>query len=105
MEDHTSAATVPQPPFNFIDFPISDLFRDHYASEGLTYPSGRRMSGPAGSMAFVARAAHEDLPETTQHPALAQAITELTAELRYWRLAAVTTQGLTEKRGLDVDPR
>ena len=26
---------------DLIDFPVSDLWRDHYAAQGLTYPSGR----------------------------------------------------------------
>ena len=26
---------------DMIDFPVSDVFRDHYAAQGLTYPSGR----------------------------------------------------------------
>jgi len=30
-----------QPPEDQIDFRCSDTFRDHYAAQGLTYPSGR----------------------------------------------------------------
>lgn len=26
---------------DMIDFPVSDVWRDHYAAQGLTYPSGR----------------------------------------------------------------
>lgn len=26
---------------DLIDFPVSDVWRDHYAAQGLTYPSGR----------------------------------------------------------------
>jgi len=26
---------------DLIDFPVSDLYRDHYAAQGMTYPSGR----------------------------------------------------------------
>ncbi len=26
---------------DMIDVPVSDIFRDHYAAQGLTYPSGR----------------------------------------------------------------
>lgn len=26
---------------DMIDFPVSDLWRDHYAAQGLTYPAGR----------------------------------------------------------------
>jgi len=31
-----------QPPDDFIDFTVSDTFRDHYAAQNLTYPSGRK---------------------------------------------------------------
>jgi hypothetical protein len=30
-----------QPPDDLIDFPVSDVYRDHYAAQGLTSPSGR----------------------------------------------------------------
>ena len=26
---------------DMIDFPVSDVWRDHYAAQGLTYPAGR----------------------------------------------------------------
>jgi len=32
-----------QPPDDLIDFPVSDVWRDHYAAQGLTYPSGRKL--------------------------------------------------------------
>ena len=31
---------------DMIDFPVSDLWRDHYAAQGLTYPSGRYKRKP-----------------------------------------------------------
>ena len=31
---------------DLIDFPVSDLWRDHYAAQGLTYPSGRKERPP-----------------------------------------------------------
>ena len=27
---------------DYIDFPVADCWRDHYAAQGLTYPSGRK---------------------------------------------------------------
>lgn len=30
---------------DMIDFPVADCWRDHYAAQGLTYPSGRKTSG------------------------------------------------------------
>ena len=27
---------------DLIDFPVSDLWRDHYAAQGMTYPSGKK---------------------------------------------------------------
>jgi uncharacterized small protein (DUF1192 family) len=31
---------------DMIDFPVSDVWRDHYAAQGLTYPSGRYPDRP-----------------------------------------------------------
>lgn len=108
MEDHTSGPTVSQPSFvDLIDYPVSDLYRDHYAAQGLTYYSGRRADrksehhrGSASSKVLVAHAAHENFSETALSDPLAQAITELTAELRCWRRNGgqrVTTEHGTEK--------
>ena len=36
-------AGPPQPGEDLIDFAVSETFRDHYASQGLTYPSGRKL--------------------------------------------------------------
>src|SRR5688572_24250898 len=84
MDDHTSVAIIPQPPVDDIDFPVSDLFRDHYAAQGLTHPSGRH-ADRSSFIPSVKPAVHEDILESRQHAPLAQAITELTAELRFWR--------------------
>ncbi len=49
MSQHTTISEIPEPPFDFIDFPVSDSYRDHFAAQGLTYPSGRRPPLPASS--------------------------------------------------------
>ena len=49
MSQHTTIPEVPEPPFDFIDFPVSDSYRDHFAAQGLTYPSGRKPPLPASS--------------------------------------------------------
>jgi len=49
MSQHTTISEIPEPPFDFIDFPVSDSFRDHFAAQGLTHPSGRRPPLPASS--------------------------------------------------------
>jgi hypothetical protein len=41
MRKNTTLNIQPQRPENLVDFPISDSYRDHYAAQGLTYPSGR----------------------------------------------------------------
>ncbi len=49
MSQHTTISEVPEPPFDFIDIPVSDSFRDHFAAQGLTHPSGRKPPLPASS--------------------------------------------------------
>ncbi len=49
MSQHTTISEIPEPPFDYIDFPVSDTYRDHFAAQGLTYPSGRRPPLPASS--------------------------------------------------------
>ena len=41
MRNNTTLNVRLQPPEDQIDYPVSDSFRDHYAAQGLTYPSGR----------------------------------------------------------------
>lgn len=41
MPKNTPINVRVQPPEDLIDYPVSDTFRDHYAAQGLTYPSGR----------------------------------------------------------------
>jgi hypothetical protein len=41
MQNHSTFIDGGQPPDDYIDFPVSDTFRDHYAAQGLTYSSGR----------------------------------------------------------------
>ena len=41
MEDD-STPIRPTQREDYIDYRVSDLFRDHYAAQGLTYPAGRR---------------------------------------------------------------
>lgn len=40
---------------DLIDFPVSDLWRDHYAAQGLTYPSGRKPEQAATSHGYSDR--------------------------------------------------
>lgn len=42
MDNHIQEYPAQQAPVDLIDFPVSDAWRDHYAAQGLTYPSGRR---------------------------------------------------------------
>jgi hypothetical protein len=46
MKKHTPFNVRLQPPEDLIDFPVSDTFRDHFAAQGLSYPSGRYPRGP-----------------------------------------------------------
>ncbi len=70
---------------DMIDFPVSDLWRDHYAAQGLTYPSGRyskKHGGHGGgesaevkelqSIIQILRDQLAEIHLTAQHPHLAQ---------------------------------
>lgn len=41
MRKNTTLNTRSQTPDDLIDFPVSDVYRDHYASQGLTFSAGR----------------------------------------------------------------
>ncbi len=41
MRKGTTLSVRAQQPEDLIDFPTSDIFREHYAAQGLTYPAGR----------------------------------------------------------------
>jgi len=78
MRNTTPTESVPQPPFDFIDFPVNDVWRDHYAAQGLTYPSGRREQRD-----------NVNVPKVTDInvASLTDAILKLTDELSQWRTA------------------
>ena len=44
-EDSTPRAATQRE--DYIDYRVSDLYRDHYAAQGLTYPSGRCQRKPS----------------------------------------------------------
>jgi len=67
-----------QPPEDLIDFPVSDLYRDHLAAQGLTYPSGRY-----GCVPQLKRISHGSLSDQNQELDAAQ------QEARGWRSQAV----------------
>ena len=46
MRNYNTFPKASEAPFDYIDFPVSDTYRDHYAAQGLTYPSGRRWQRP-----------------------------------------------------------
>lgn len=100
--DGTPSAAVPQPLFiDYIDFPVSDLWRDHYASQSLTYPSGRYDSKRTYASQGVDPT--KDLSEETS---LARAIRLLTEELRQLRTPEKRLVKAREQARVDtVTPR
>jgi hypothetical protein len=99
-----------QPPEDLIDFPISDTFRDHFAAQGLSYPSGRypRRPGQQPQRRPVENSEHLDVIRSerdgwkSRAPHLQAQLAKLEEELKRHQ-EKHPSQGADRYRGVDLD--